>query len=196
MPLHSRYVIPEWTGIRRCESRRRGAWFTCRSAPRGRHVGGSTTMDLARQARVDGRVCGENSGTGGGCGLASIHVQWGSAGRAAIGRSARSSPSERPLFEAQDHAGYPAHRKAAYDGLARSGSAGAVEERSSRDGFPEKERLLIAMAFALALSGFALVSRVIDELTERRGQTGPAIWWSLAQQVAGGWPRAQRFPNP
>src|SRR5262249_16270550 len=54
----------------------------------------------------------------------------GVAGRSAISAlAAIGQPSNIPLFEAQATSGYPAHRKAAFEGLARSGGAGAAAPR-------------------------------------------------------------------
>ncbi len=94
--------------------------------------------------------------------------------RGAAGRSALSAlgaighSSSIPLFEAQTTSGYPAHRRAAYEGLARSGRAGAVAPRIEAAMVSEKDtRVLLAMAFALASAGREGVNRVIDALTDR-----------------------------
>ena len=62
------------------------------------------------------------------------------AGRGVAGRSAISAlaaighPSTIPLFEVQTTSGYPAHRWAAYEGLARSGGAIAAVRRIGKAG--------------------------------------------------------------
>jgi hypothetical protein len=54
----------------------------------------------------------------------------GIAGRSALtALGAIGHSSSIPLFEAQTTSGYPAHRRAAYEGLARSGRAGAMVSR-------------------------------------------------------------------
>jgi HEAT repeat protein len=82
---------------------------------------------------------------------------------AAIGHS-----SSVPLFEAQTTSGYPAHRRAAYEGLARSGRAGAIAPRIEAAIASEKDpRVVTAMAFALASAGREGVNRIIDALADR-----------------------------
>src|SRR5262249_157564 len=64
--------------------------------------------------------------------------------------------------------GYPAHRKAAFEGLARSGGAGAAAPRIEAAMASEKDtRVLTAMAFALATAGREGVNRVLDALADR-----------------------------
>jgi HEAT repeat protein len=93
----------------------------------------------------------------------------GSAGRSAI--SALAAIGHRttiPLFEAQTTSGYPAHRRAAYEGLARSGGAAAAAPRIEAAMASEKDsRVLIAMAFALASAGREGINRLLDTLTNR-----------------------------
>ena len=93
----------------------------------------------------------------------------GAAGRSAISAlAAIGHPSTIPLFEAQTTSGYPAHRRAAYEGLARSGRAAAAAPRIEAAMVSEKDtRVLIAMAFALASAGRDGVNRVLDALTDR-----------------------------
>jgi HEAT repeat protein len=93
----------------------------------------------------------------------------GVAGRSAISAlAAIGHPSKIPLFEAQTTSGYPAHRKAAYEGLARSGGAAADAPRIEAAMASEKDtRVLIAMAFALAAAGRDGVNRVLDALADR-----------------------------
>ncbi|HEY7173989.1 MAG TPA: HEAT repeat domain-containing protein, partial [Micromonosporaceae bacterium] len=88
----------------------------------------------------------------------------GVAGRSAISAlAAIGHPSKIPLFEAQATSGYPAHRRAAFEGLARSGGAGAAAPRIEAAMASEKDaRVLIAMAFALAAAGRDGVNRVLD----------------------------------
>jgi HEAT repeat protein len=93
----------------------------------------------------------------------------GVAGRSAISAlAAIGHPSTIPLFEAQTASGYPAHRKAAYEGLARSGGAAAAAPRIEAAMVSEKDtRVLNAMAFALASAGRDGVNRVLEALADR-----------------------------
>ena len=93
----------------------------------------------------------------------------GVAGRSAISAlAAIGHPSSIPLFEAQTTSGYPAHRRAAYKGLARSRGAAAAAARIEAAMASEKDtRVLIAMAFALASAGREGVNRVLDALSDR-----------------------------
>ena len=93
----------------------------------------------------------------------------GAAGRSAISAlAAIGHPSTIPLFEAQTTSGYPAHRTAAYEGLARSGGAVAAAPRIKGAMGSEKDtRVLIAMAFALASAGHDDIDRVLDALADR-----------------------------
>jgi HEAT repeat protein len=90
-------------------------------------------------------------------------------GRAAISAlAAIGHPSTIPLFEAQTTSGYPAHRRAAFEGLARSGGATAAAPRIEAAMVSEKDtRVLVAMAFALASAGRDGVNRVLDALGNR-----------------------------
>lgn len=92
----------------------------------------------------------------------------GAAGRAALDALARiASPASRPLFEAQTDSRYPAHRRSAYEGLARLGQLGAAVPRVEAAMAQEKDgRVATAMAFALAASGREGISRVIDALAD------------------------------
>src|SRR5262249_57267495 len=77
-------------------------------------------------------------------------------------------PSKTPLCEAQATSGYPAPRRAAYEGLARSGAAAAAAPRIEAAMASEKDaRVLVAMAFALAAAGRDGVNRVLDALADR-----------------------------
>ena len=93
----------------------------------------------------------------------------GAAGRAALSAlGAIGQESSNPLFDAQTTSGYPAHRRAAYEGLARSGRAVAVAPRIEAAMASEKDsRVLIAMAFALAAAGRDGINRVLDALADR-----------------------------
>jgi HEAT repeat protein len=93
----------------------------------------------------------------------------GVAGRSAISAlAAIGHPSTIPLFDAQTRSGYPAHRRAAYEGLARSGDAPAAAPRIEAALASEKDtRVLLAMAFALAAAGRDGVNRVLDALADR-----------------------------
>ena len=93
----------------------------------------------------------------------------GSAGRAALSAlGAIGEASSIALFEAQTASGYPAHRRAAYEGLARSGRAAAAAPRIEAAMASEKDpRVLLAMAFALASAGRDGINRVLDALSDR-----------------------------
>ena len=93
----------------------------------------------------------------------------GVAGRSAISAlAAIGHPSKIPLFEAQTTSGYPAHRTAGYEGLARSGGAAAAAPRIEAAMASENDtRVLTAMAFALASAGRDGVNRLLDALTDR-----------------------------
>jgi HEAT repeat protein len=92
----------------------------------------------------------------------------GVAGRSAISAlAAIGHSSSIPLFEAQATTGYPAHRQAAYEGLARSGGAVAAAPRIEAAMASEKDkRVLLAMAFAVASAGRDGINRVLDALTD------------------------------
>ena len=102
----------------------------------------------------------------------------GIAGRSALtALGAIGHSSSIPLFEAQTTSGYPAHRRAAYEGLARSGRAGAIAPRIEAAMGSEKDaRVLTAMAFALASAGRDGVNRVIDGLTDRDNAENALIY--------------------
>ena len=123
----------------------------------------------------------------------------GAAGRAAISAlAAIGHSSSIPLFEAQTTSGYPAHRKAAYEGLARSGRAGAVAQRIEAAMASEKDtRVLIAMAFALASAGRDGVNRVLDALTDRnRADDALAYLVELGQPHVAAVAARLSDPNP
>jgi HEAT repeat protein len=93
----------------------------------------------------------------------------GVAGRSAISAlAAIGHPSTIPLFEEQTTSGYPAHRRAAYEGLAHTGRATSYAPRIEAAIASEKDtRVLTAMAFALASAGRDGINRVMDLLTDR-----------------------------
>jgi len=93
----------------------------------------------------------------------------GVAGRAAIDALARIGSSQsRALFEAQTESGYPAHRRAAYEGLARLGNLGPASPRIEAAMTNEKdERVQAAMAFALTRSGHPAHERIFAALADR-----------------------------
>lgn len=94
----------------------------------------------------------------------------GAAGRSAIGAlAAIGHASTIPLFEKEMTSGYPAHRRAAYEGLARSGGAAAAAPRIESALASEKDaRVRIAMTFALASAGIHDgVNRLLDSLSDR-----------------------------
>jgi HEAT repeat protein len=93
----------------------------------------------------------------------------GAAGRAAIDALARiGSAQTRSLFEVQTDSGYPAHRRAAYEGLARIGQLGVaaprIEAAMANEG---DDRVRIAMAFALASAGRPALEPIITALADR-----------------------------
>ena len=93
----------------------------------------------------------------------------GVAGRAAIDALARIGNSQsRRLFEAQTESAYPAHRRAAYEGLARLGNLGPAAPRIEAAMTNEKdERVQAAMAFALTRSGHPAHERIFAALADR-----------------------------
>jgi HEAT repeat protein len=124
----------------------------------------------------------------------------GAAGRSAISAlAAIGHPSTLPLFEKEMSSGYPAHRRAAYEGLARSGSAATAAPRIEAALASEKDsRVRTAMAFALASAGIHDgVNRLLDVLSDP-DQSDAA----LAYVVALGQPHAAaiaarlRDPDP
>ena len=123
----------------------------------------------------------------------------GVAGRAAISAlAAIGHASQIPLFEAQATSGYPAHRKAAYEGLARSGHAAAVAPRIEAALASEKDtRVLLAMAFALASAGRDGVNRVLDALADRdRSEDALAYLVELGQPHVAAVAARLNDPNP
>ena len=123
----------------------------------------------------------------------------GVAGRSAISAlAAIGHPSTIPLFEAQTTSGYPAHRRAAYEGLARSGGAAAAAPRIEAAMVSEKDtRVLIAMAFALASAGRDGVNRVLDALADRdRSDDALAYLVELGQPHVAAVAARLSDPNP
>ena len=123
----------------------------------------------------------------------------GAAGRSAISAlAAIGHPSTIPLFEAQTTSGYPAHRRAAYEGLARSGRAAAAAPRIEAAMVSEKDtRVLIAMAFALASAGRDGVNRVLDALADRdRSDDALAYLVELGQPHVAAVAARLSDPNP
>ena len=123
----------------------------------------------------------------------------GVAGRSAISAlAAIGHPSTIPLFEAQTTSGYPAHRWAAYEGLARSRGATAAAPRIEAAMASEKdERVLVAMAFALASAGRDGVNRVLDALTDPdRSDDALAYVVELGQPHAAAVAARLSDPNP
>jgi HEAT repeat protein len=93
----------------------------------------------------------------------------GVAGRAAIDALARiGNTQSRALFEAQSDSGYPAHRRAAYEGLGRLGDLGQAVPRIEAALANEKDkRVQAAMAFALTLAGRPALERIVAALADR-----------------------------
>ena len=123
----------------------------------------------------------------------------GVAGRSAISAlAAIGHPSTIPLFDAQTTSGYPAHRRAAYEGLARSGGAAAAAPRIEAGMASEKDtRVLIAMAFALASAGRDGVNRVLDALADRdRSDEALAYLVELGQPHVAAVAARLSDPNP
>jgi HEAT repeat protein len=106
----------------------------------------------------------------------------GAAGRAAISALAAIGHSSTiPLFEKEMTSSYPAHRRAAYEGLARSGSAAAAAPRIETALASEKDsRVRTAMTFALASAGIHDgVNRLLDALSDR-DQSDAALAYVVA----------------
>ena len=123
----------------------------------------------------------------------------GVAGRSAISAlAAIGHPSTIPLFEAQTTSGYSAHRRAAYEGLARSGGAAAAAPRIEAAMASEKDtRVLLAMAFALASAGRDGVNRVMDALADRdRSDDALAYLVELGQPHVAAVAARLSDPNP
>ncbi len=122
----------------------------------------------------------------------------GVAGRAAIGAlGAIGSPSSIPLFEAQATSGYPAHRKAAYEGVARSGQAGPAVPRIEAAMASEKDsRVLNAMAFALASAGRDGINRLLDALGGDRDRADDALEYLVELGQPHVVPIAARLSDP
>jgi HEAT repeat protein len=123
----------------------------------------------------------------------------GIAGRSALtALGAIGHSSSIPLFEAQITSGYPAHRRAAYEGLARSGRAGAIAPRIEAAMASEKDaRVLTAMAFALASAGRDGVNRVIDGLTDHNNAENALMYLvDLGRPQAAAVAARLNDPNP
>jgi HEAT repeat protein len=93
----------------------------------------------------------------------------GAAGRAAIDALARiASRQSRPLLELQTDSGYPAHRQAAYEGLARIGGLEPVAARiEATMANEEDERVRTAMVFALTSAGRPKIELLFGALADR-----------------------------
>jgi HEAT repeat protein len=123
----------------------------------------------------------------------------GAAGRSAISAlAAIGHRSTIPLFEAQTASRYPVHRRAAYEGLARSGAAAAAAPHIEAAMVSEKDtRVLTAMAFALASAGRDGVNRVLDALTDRdRSDDALAYLVEIGQKQVGAVAARLSDPNP
>jgi HEAT repeat protein len=123
----------------------------------------------------------------------------GSAGRSAISALAEiGHRSTIPLFEAQTASRYPVHRRAAYEGLARSGAAAAAAPHIEAAMASEKDtRVLTAMAFALASAGRDGVNRVLDALADRdRSDEALAYLVEIGQKHVGAVAARLGDPNP
>ena len=123
----------------------------------------------------------------------------GVAGRSAISAlAAIGHASTIPLFEAQTSSGYPAHRRSAYEGLARSGGAAAAAPRIEAAMASEKDmRVLIAMAFALASAGRDGLNRVLDALADHdRSDDALAYLVELGQPHVAAVAARLSDPNP
>jgi HEAT repeat protein len=91
----------------------------------------------------------------------------GVAGRAAIDALGRiGDDASVPLFESQTGSGYPAHRRAAYEGLARTRAAKVTANRISGALASEDDRRVrLAMAYALASAGSPLTP-IVEALSD------------------------------
>jgi HEAT repeat protein len=123
----------------------------------------------------------------------------GVAGRAAIGAlGAIGDSSSNTLFMMQSKLGYPAHRKAAYEGLARTGQARVAFPRIEEAMASEKDtRVLTAMGFALASAGHDGIDRVLDALSDRdRSDEALAYLVELGQPRVAAVSARLSDPNP
>ncbi len=123
----------------------------------------------------------------------------GVAGRAAIGAlGAIGDSSSNTLFMMQSTSGYPAHRKAAYEGLARTGQARVAFPRIEEAMASEKDtRVLTAMGFALASAGHDGIDRVLDALSDRdRSDEALAYLVELGQPRVAAVAARLSDPNP
>jgi HEAT repeat protein len=91
----------------------------------------------------------------------------GVAGRAAIDALARiADDASVPLFESQSGSGYPAHRRAAYEGLARTRAAKVSASRiDGARGSEDDRRVRLAMAYAVASAGSPLTP-IVEALAD------------------------------
>jgi HEAT repeat protein len=111
----------------------------------------------------------------------------GVAGRAAIDALARiADDASVPLFESQSGSGYPAHRRAAYEGLARTRAAKVSASRiDGARGSEDDRRVRLAMAYAVRRSNTSSNSDRPELPTSQRccatrtrscGETSPRHW--------------------
>ena len=117
----------------------------------------------------------------------------GIAGRASLDALARiGDPSSAPLFEAQTDSGYPAHRRSAYEGLARTGTAKVTASRIEGALASERDkRVRLAMSFALASAGRPIAplldgvldDDLADQALEYLVEIGPARAVDLAARL-------------
>ena len=91
----------------------------------------------------------------------------GVAGRAAIDALGRiADDASVPLFESQSGSGYPAHRRAAYEGLARTRAAKVAASRiDGARGSEDDRRVRLAMAYAVASAGGPLTP-IVEALAD------------------------------
>ena len=124
----------------------------------------------------------------------------GAAGRSAISAlAAIGHPSTIPLFEKEMTSGYPAHRRAAYEGLARSGSVAAAAPRIEAAMASENDsRVRTAITFALASAGIHDgVNRLLDVLRDRdESDAALAYLVELGQSQVGAIAARLNDPDP
>lgn len=97
------------------------------------------------------------------------YYERGIAGRSAMSAlAAIAHRSTVPLFEEQTASRNPAHRRAAYEGLARSGVGANAATRIEAAMASEKDAgVRLAMAFALASAGRDGINSLLDALSDR-----------------------------
>jgi HEAT repeat protein len=117
----------------------------------------------------------------------------GVAGRAAIDALARiADDASVPLFESQSGSGYPAHRRAAFEGLARTRAAKVSANRIAAARASEGDRRVrLAMAYVVTAAGGPLTpivealsdSDLVEQALEYLVELAPARTADIAAQL-------------